>query len=231
MYLDRLEYRKDVLSPFDGRCRFVSAAFLLTAAVYTTSAVTLSSAMLLCLTVHARELRVTFLRLIPVNVMAAAVWIPVLFGFDAGRALLYTLRINAAALLYMVFIIPMSISAIASSMTKLHVPEKLVSLFVLTYRSIFLLHERFATALISMRLRNPRNGTLSLWRSFAAVFASTTAAAVFRAQRVSLARAARGFDGGFPVTHTFKWRARDSALLSFSIIVFVLGTVWEMTNN
>jgi cobalt/nickel transport system permease protein len=219
MYLDRLEYKKDFLSPVDKRCRFLSAALLIAAAVYTTSAAALSGVIVLCLLPLSRELRVTFLRLIPVNTMTAALWLTVPFGLGMESAVLYTLRINAAALLYMVFIIPMSVSALASSMTKLRVPEKLVSLFILSYRYIFLLAERVQVMLVSMRLRSPENGTFRLWRSFAAVFAATTARAVFRSQRVSLAMVSRGFDGIFPVTTTFKWKARDTVLLSLCACV------------
>ncbi|MDR2343136.1 MAG: energy-coupling factor transporter transmembrane protein EcfT [Spirochaetaceae bacterium] len=213
MYLDRLEYKKDFLSPVDKRCRFISAAALIAAAVYTTSAAALSGLIVLCLLPLLRELRVTALRLIPVNMMTAALWLTVPFGFSMDSAVLYTLRINAAALLYMIFIIPMSVSALASSMTKLRVPEKLVSLFILSYRYIFLLGERLSVTLVSMRLRHPESGTFRLWRSFAAVFAATSARAVFRSQRLSLAMVSRGFDGTFPVTITFKWKTLDTVLL------------------
>ena len=219
MYLDRLEYKKDFLYPIDKRCRFLSAALLIAAAVYTTSAAALSAAILLCLLPLSRELRVTFLRLIPVNTMTAALWLTVPFGFSMESAVIYTLRINAAALLYMIFIIPMSVSALASSMTKLKAPGKLVSLFILSYRYIFLLAERVRVMLVSMRLRAPESGTFRLWRSFAAVFATTTARAVFRSQKVSLAMVSRGFDGVFPVTVTFKWKVRDTVLLAICACV------------
>lgn len=228
MYLDRLEYKKDFLSPIDKRCRFISAAFLIVSVIYTTGAAALSGAIVLCLLPLSRELRVTFLRLIPVNMMTAAFWLTVPFGFSMESAVLYTLRINAAALLYMIFIIPMSVSALASSMTKLGAPEKLVSLFILSYRYIFLLAGRVRVMLVSMRLRSPENGTFRLWRSFAAVFAATTARAVFRSQRVSQAMVSRGFDGAFPVTVTFKWKARDTVLLTSCATVSALALYFSV---
>jgi energy-coupling factor transporter transmembrane protein EcfT len=222
MYLDRLEYKKDILLPVDGRCRFISAAFLIVSAVYTTSAPTLAGLILLCLPPLARELRVTFLRLIPVNMMTAALWLPALAGLGSERALLYTLRINAAALLCMVFIIPMSVSVIASAMMMLRIPKKLVSLFILTYRYIFLMNDHLSTALTAMRLRCPGGGTARLWRSFAAVFASAMSAAIFRSEKISWAMASRGFNGTFPVTNTFRWRRLDSTALALSIAVSAL---------
>jgi energy-coupling factor transporter transmembrane protein EcfT len=106
-YLDRLEFKKDVLKGFDGRCRFISVLFLIASLVNSNNKIILLSAVLVCLGLLIREFRVSFLRLLPVNMMAVALWwLPVLFGVNANTALLYTLRINAAALLYMCFIIP-----------------------------------------------------------------------------------------------------------------------------
>jgi cobalt/nickel transport system permease protein len=213
MYLDRLEYKKDFLRFVDGRCRFVSAVALIIGAVYTTSIAALSVGIAACLILLCREPRVTAVRLLAVNAVTAAVWVSLVIGMEAGRALLYTLRINAAALLYMAFVIPMGAGAIAQSLLGLRVPDKLASLFVLTYRSLFLMGGRLSTALVSMRLRSPENGTFRQWRSFAAVFASVTAAAVFRSRRVSLAMMARGFDGALPRTRKYEWKPRDTAVL------------------
>ena len=79
-----------------------------------------------------------------------------------------------------------------------------------------------------MRLRSPENGTFRLWRSFAAVFAATTARAVFRSQRVSQAMVSRGFDGAFPVTVTFKWKARDTVLLTSCATVSALALYFSV---
>ncbi|MDR1363610.1 MAG: energy-coupling factor transporter transmembrane protein EcfT [Spirochaetaceae bacterium] len=219
MYLDKLEYKKDFLRSIDGRCRFISAALLLTAAVYTTSLTALSTMAVCCLLLLSRELRVTALRLLAVNTLMLAVWISTLFGLSPRSAVFYTLRLNAAALVYMSLIIPMSISELASSMAKLKIPEKLISLFILTYRYIFLMSGRLSTALVSMRLRSPENGTFYMWRSFAAVFASTMTAAVFRSRRVSLAMISRGFNGAFPITRVFKWRTRDTVFLTLCVVI------------
>jgi cobalt/nickel transport system permease protein len=224
MYLDRLEYKKDLLKGFDARCRLLSGAVLIASLVSSKNDMVLAAAIGVSIAVLFRELRVTFLRLIPVNMMAVALWLPVLFGGNRHTAFIYTLRINSAALMYMCFVIPMSISAIASSLTKLKTPYKLISLFILTYRYIFLLHERFWTAQKSMRLRNTMHNDVSIWRSLSAVFSSSLAGAHFRGGKVWIAMLARGFDGSFPVTLAFRWRLRDTALLTISILcsVFIL---------
>ncbi|GHV73023.1 cobalt ECF transporter T component CbiQ [Spirochaetia bacterium] len=224
MYLDRLEFKKDLLKGFDARCRLLSGAVLIASLVSSKNDMILTAALFVSIAVLFRELRVTFLRLIPVNMMAIALWLPVLCGGNMQSAFIYTLRLNAAALTYMCFVIPMSISVIASSLTKLKVPNKLISLFILTYRYIFLLHERFWTAQKSMRLRNTIHNDVGMWRSLSAVFSSSLVGAHLRGEKVWIAMLARGFDGSFPVTAAFHWRLRDTALLTISILfsIFIL---------
>ena len=223
MYFDRLGYKKDRFVKFDDRCRLIVTVLLITAMVSTTSAVLPCACILLCLAVMMDDMRVTLLRLLPVNIMAVALWLPVIVGFDPDKALLYTLRINCAALLYMCLIGPMSLSRLASSMSMLKTPEKLVALFILTHRYIYLLYGGLSTALVSMRLRLTEQNHMHRWRSLAAVFATTLTRAVLRAEIISLAMINRGFDGGFPVTMKPRWKFIDSVLLAaaVSLVVFV----------
>jgi cobalt/nickel transport system permease protein len=225
MYLDRLEFKKDPLKSFDGRCRLLSAALVIISVVAITDIVLLCAAAALCLCVSPGELRATIRRLVPVNMMVLALWLSLVAGFSPNSALLYTLRINCAALAYMRLVAPMSISLIASSMSMLRVPEKLVSLFVLTYRYIFLLHEGLVTTLAAMRSRLPENTTLYQWRSLGAVFAATLTRSALRSEKIEIAMLNRGFDGSFPVTVSFRWRLRDTVLLVLSA-GFLAGLAW-----
>ena len=224
MYFDRLGYKKDRFVQFDDRCRLIVTILLIAAMVSTTNIVIPCACILLCLVVLMGDMRVTVLRLLPVNIMAVALWLPVMVGFDPDKALLYTLRINCAALLYMCLIGSMSVSRLASSMTMLKTPEKLVALFILTHRYIYLLYEGLSTALVSMRLRLTEHNHKHRWRSIAAVFATTLTRAVLRAEIISAAMINRGFDGGFPVTIKLQWKFIDSALLAatVSLVAFVL---------
>jgi energy-coupling factor transporter transmembrane protein EcfT len=214
MYLDRLAFKKDPLRFFDGRCRLLAAALVILAAAGITNPAILCAVALALLAALFRELGVALRRLLPVNLMACALWLPVVAGFSPRSALLYTLRINCAALAYMCFLAPMGISRIASSMTALRTPEKLVALFILTHRYIFLLSGGLATALVSMRSRLPENTALRHWRSLGAVFAASLVRAACRAERVGVAMSSRGFEGSFPATLSFRWRIRDSVLLA-----------------
>jgi cobalt/nickel transport system permease protein len=224
MHLDRLEFKNDLLKSFDGRCRLLSAALVIISTTSITDTALLCAVALALLAALGRDLGVAFRRLVPVNLMAVALWLPLVAGFSPHSALLYTLRINCAALAHMCFVAPMGIGRIASSMSALKTPEKLVSLFVLTHRYIFLLHGGLATALISMRSRLPESAALRQWRSLAAVFAATLARAAFRAEKVNVAMASRGFDGSFPAVVSFRWRARDSVLLAACAACFTAAT-------
>ena len=217
MYFDRLGYKKDRFAQFDDRCRLIVTVLLIAAMVSTTSIVTPCVCILLCLTVLMSDIRVTVLRLLPVNIMVVALWLPVIVGFNQDKAFLYTLRINCAALLYMCFIGPLNVSRLASSMTTLKTPEKLVALFILTHRYIYLLYKGLSTALISMKLRLTEHNHTHTWRSLSAVFATTLTRAVLRAEIISSAMINRGFDGGFPVTIKLQWKLIDSILLAVAV--------------
>jgi cobalt/nickel transport system permease protein len=123
-------------------------------------------------------------------------------------------------MLYMFFIIPMSISAISSSLTVLKMPSKLVSLLILTYRYIFLLQERFLTAQKSMLLRRTEHNDKESWRYLSAIFVSSMVRAVFRGEKIWIAMSARGFEGSFPVTVSFRWKIRDTILFATCLLCF-----------
>ncbi|GHT50008.1 hypothetical protein FACS1894102_5230 [Spirochaetia bacterium] len=187
----------------------------------------MGSVILLCAIILFGDIFVTLLRLAPVNIFIITLWIPVLLGAPTLTALLYTLRINCAALLYMCFVIPMSISSIASALLKLKCSDKLIALLILTYRYIFLLNEKFFTALKSMRLRSLSKNNIAQWRSLGAVFTGAIITAMIRGEKVWTAMQCRGFDGKFPVTVVFQWKLRDTVMLILSVTCSVFFAIME----
>jgi cobalt/nickel transport system permease protein len=227
MYPGRLEYKTDPLGGSDGRCRLLSALVLTIAVLASASYAVLGGLAFCCLVLLIRELRTTLLRLVPVNGIAAALWLPVAFGFDPSRALLYTLRINCAALLSMCLVVPMGISLFAAALAALKAPRKLIALFILSFRYIFLLSGRLSTALASMRLRCTIQNDRYRWRSLAAVFASVLTSAVYRGKIIGTAMVCRGFDGTFPATVVLRWKLRDSVLLAACVAFSVVLITYE----
>jgi cobalt/nickel transport system permease protein len=219
MYLDRLEINKNrfplcVLNRLDMRLR-LAAGIVLTALTIQADNYKIPAAVIaVCCAFLITNGRVILLRLIPVNIFALMMFGSLPLGeyltaalgygeprFSVYRAAVYTMRINAAALLYMVFIIPAGISALCGALAKMHVPQKLITLLILTHRFIFILSDGIFTAALSLRLRKPKTmPVLTEFRAYAAMFSTAVISAELRSRRVITAMKARGFDGVFPVT-------------------------------
>jgi cobalt/nickel transport system permease protein len=231
MYPDRLEFKNDPLKTFDPRCRIAAGMVFLFTVLYITN-----SFLLLCLIVSVtlwlfRDIRTVLLRLSALNLFCAMLFVTMpLGGEPLAAALLYALRINAAALLSMLFVVSMGIGNLVPALSKLKVPGKLVSLLMLSYRYLFVLYRRVFCSVLSIRLRRPRQTMTMTWRSYAAAFAAVFAGALFRSRKVKRAAGARGFDGVFPLTRTFRWKTRDSlacagaALISITLL-FINNTL------
>jgi cobalt/nickel transport system permease protein len=223
MYPDRLEFKNDPLKVFDPRCRLVSGAVFILTVLYITS-----SALLVCLIVSLalllfRDIKTVLLRLSAINIFCAMLFVTMPLGGESlSAALLYTLRINAAALLSMLFVISMGMGNLIPALSKMKTPDKLVSLLVLTYRYLFVIHRQVFYSVLSIRLRRPRQNTVRAWRSYAAVFASIFAGALFRSRKVKRAIETRGFDGVLPVTRTFKWKIRDSTACASTVFTSIM---------
>ncbi|GHU70156.1 cobalt ECF transporter T component CbiQ [Spirochaetia bacterium] len=235
MYLDRLEFKNDPLSGvfcFDLRCRVISVFLLIAATLAVSNYYILALLIIILIFFLIKSIRIVLLRLLPVNIFTLMLWVSLPLGalitgnMDYSKALsealILTLRINAAALLYMLFLIPIGISGLSNGLSKMGVPKKLVSLLILSYRFIFVMFERVYTAVISMKLRQSAGRTMKeQWRSYAAVFAASFLSAEFHSQKIWVAMQSRGFDGTFPITKTFCWKLPDTFLLAASMVFAV----------
>jgi energy-coupling factor transporter transmembrane protein EcfT len=247
MYLDRLDFKNDRLRGIDPRCRLGAGICLIAAAVYSSSPLVLGCLILgpvLCLS---KDIPVVLRRLIPVNLFALILWLTLPLGALAGgpgpgiggalnRALVYTLRINAAALLYMAAIIPLGPGGLANALIKLRLPHKLAALFLLTYRYIFVMYGRVFISLRSMLIRRPRQNTLGRWASYTAVFSAALVRALQRSRNIGQAMRVRGFTGVVPVTRSFSWKTGDTLFLGFCLVLafalrvldrFLTGASWN----
>jgi energy-coupling factor transporter transmembrane protein EcfT len=223
MYLDKREFTHDLLGPLDPRCRLAAGFVLIFAVLYVTNPFLLLGLISAAALALVRDIKAVLPRLAAVNMFCVMLFFTApLGGHGPEVPLLYTLRINAAALFSMLFVVSLGIGCLASTLTKLKVHAKLVALLVLTYRCLFIMYDRVFRSLVSMRLRRPRQTTRAAWRSFTALFATALAAAFFRAQKLNRSARARGFDGVFPLTRTFTWKGRDTVVL---ILVFTVSVL------
>jgi cobalt/nickel transport system permease protein len=225
MFINRLEIDKNrfplcLLNPLDPRPRLAAGLVCIALAIRVSDGKILAALIAAALAVLATNGRTLWRRLIPVNAFAVMLFASLPLGEWLTSALrraephisgalckaaLYGARVNIAALLYMIFIIPLGISALSGALVKMGAPEKLAALLILTYRFIFMLWERIYTAALSLRLRKPKTmPKLTEFRAYAAMFAAALISAELRSRKVITAMKARGFDGVFPVTADFK---------------------------
>jgi cobalt/nickel transport system permease protein len=231
MYLNRLEFKNDVFTGIDPRGRVGAGICLVLSSISISHPPILGIFILglfLCLI---RDIRTVLLRLIPVNLLVLFLWLTLpLSGPDLGtalnEALVYTLRINAAALVYMVTIIPLGPGGLANALIKLRCPDKLTALFLLTYRYIFVMYERVFVAVRSMLIRRPRQNTLGRWSSYTAVFGTALISALRRARETAKAMEVRGFNGVIPVTRIFSWKRWDTLFLGAGLLLSF--TLWAL---
>jgi cobalt/nickel transport system permease protein len=269
MYLDRLEFKNEVFRAVDPRCRIAAGVCLIVSAVSVSNPLILTGLILAAVLTLWRDTPRVLARLVPVNIFVLFLWLTLplnalatgIFaapGTTAGsglfpggtdgwglepalkQALVYTLRINASALVYMALIIPLGIGGLTNALMKLRFPVKLAALFLLSYRYIFVMYQRVFVGVLSLRLRQPRQGAPGRWRSCAAVFGTALISAILRSQKIGRALQSRGFDGDLPVTWTFTLKAGDLVfcagvfLLSAGILVlenffggFLAGKTWN----
>jgi cobalt/nickel transport system permease protein len=225
MFINRLEIDKNrfplfLLNPLDPRLRLAAGIVSIALAIQIEDYKILAALIAAALAVLITNGRVLLLRLIPMNIFALMLFVSLPLGEcltaalnntephfinSLRNAVVYAARIHIAALLYMIFIIPLGISALSGALMKMGVPPKLITLLILTYRFIFILWERIGTALLSLRLRKPKTmPKLTEFRAYAAMFTAAIISAELRSRKVMMAMRAKGFDGVFPITVDFK---------------------------
>ena len=209
-------------------------AFLLTGVVFLLTVVLLDAPFLLAFIIVCsfliliRQAGTVIKRLIAVNFFVLFIWFTVPFTADAQTALLYTLKINASALIFMIFIAHLTVGDLANVLTALKCPGKLASVIVLAAKYIAVLSERLNTSLLAMQLRKPaQTGIFRQWRNYAALFATVVIKAALREDRVVKSMISRGFDGTLPRTRCFHWRLFDSFFMCtgflFSLLLWYIG--------
>jgi len=122
-------------------------------------------------------------------------WPDIREGFFTGLSV--ALKCSVIYLICVVFIFPKGFSGIYKILLFLHVPEKLRILILLTLRGIFILKERFESALISLKLRAPGQKNFAKLKSFTHVTGSVLLQAAERSERMERAIKCRGGFKGF----------------------------------
>ena len=133
-----------------------------------------------------------------------------------------TLKSNAILLALLMLVASGSVSELGSALNRLGVPPKIVYLFLLTYRYIFVIEQEFQRLVRAAKIRGFHPGTnVHTYRSYAYLIGMLFVRASDRAERVHQAMVCRGFNGRFHCLREFSLSRRDlawSAILGLAVL-------------
>jgi cobalt/nickel transport system permease protein len=126
-----------------------------------------------------------------------------------------TLKSNAILLAVFPLLTSMPIATLGHTLHRLHVPEKIVYLFLLTYRYVFVISKEYQRIVRAAKIRgfHPRTN-VHTYRTYAYFIGMLFVKASARAQRVHLAMLCRGFKGKFYCLREFSMSSLDWAFSS-----------------
>jgi len=138
-----------------------------------------------------------------------------------------TLKSNAILLAFIALVATSSITSIGRAMHLLRLPAKLVQLFLLTYRYIFVLEAEYGRLRRAALVRSfaPRTN-IHTYRTFAYLAGMLFVRAAARADRVSQAMRCRAFQGKFYTLYEFALTPYDKIwAAALGATVFLIGMI------
>ncbi|ETR66940.1 MAG: cobalt/nickel transport system permease protein [Candidatus Magnetoglobus multicellularis str. Araruama] len=121
-----------------------------------------------------------------------------------------TLKTMAILLSFMALISTMTIATLGNTLNSLGLSNKLVLLFLMTYRYIFVIEEEYRRLRTAVKLRGFRPGTnIHSYKTFAYIIGMLFVRASIRAERVHQAMRCRGFKGKFYTLNDFSSAGQD----------------------
>ncbi len=128
-----------------------------------------------------------------------------------------TLKAVSILLIFMALLSTMNINTLGHTLNRLSVPGKLVHLFLITYRYIFVIEEEYRRLRTAIKIRGFKSGTnLHSYKTHAYLLGMLFVRASIRAERVHEAMLCRGFHGRFYSLDGYKPSRKNR---NFSIIM------------
>jgi len=136
-----------------------------------------------------------------------------------------TIKSTTILLALMAMISTMTIVTLGHALNRLHLPEKIVHLLLMTYRYIFVIEQEYQRLLTAIRIRGFRSDTsIHSYRTFAYLIGMLFVRASTRAQRVHQAMLCRAFRGRFYTLARFKPSVRNW-IFSIWMAVVIAGLI------
>jgi cobalt/nickel transport system permease protein len=135
-----------------------------------------------------------------------------------------TLKSTAILLIFMALFATMTIVTLGHTLNRLHLPGKLVHLFLMTYRYIFVIEEEYRRLRIAIKIRGFRPGTnIHSYRTYAYLIGMLFVRASVRAEQVHQAMLCRGFKGRFYTLDEFTPAVQDRFfIVLMTTVIFCL---------
>ncbi|MBR1437798.1 MAG: hypothetical protein IJ587_04600 [Synergistaceae bacterium] len=149
-------------------------------------------------------------------------WPDFIDGLRAGAVI--ALRVNMIYVSFSAMVYPLGTSGIYEALSVLGVPEKLRILIILTLRGIYMLSERYSSAITSVKLRAPKLRGMMRLKIFAYMTGSILFQTLERSENIMRAVKCRGGFGGFMQSENNGLNRRD-ILMILVFSVYVLGIV------
>ena len=195
-----------------------------------TAAILVSLALIMLAQLAVREV---IKRILMVNFFVLFLWLflPLTFqgpgAFKFGPLTLYspgitlaaqiTLKSNAIVLALIALVATMNSSTLGYALNRLHVPDKIVHLLLMTYRYVFLIEQEYQRLIRTARMRGFRPGTnMHTYKTYASIVGMLLVRAAIRAEQVYKAMLCRGFKRKFYCLHEFS-TSRKEWLFAFAL--------------
>lgn len=121
-----------------------------------------------------------------------------------------TLKCNTILLVFIAMVATSPVGTLGAALGRMHIPEKLVYLLLMSYRYLFVMETEYHRLARSAAVRSFQPSTsLHTYKTFAYLIGMLFVRASLRAERVHMAMLCRGFSGRFHSLHEFAFSRRD----------------------
>jgi cobalt/nickel transport system permease protein len=143
-----------------------------------------------------------------------------------------TLKSNAILLALIALVATMNFAILGYALNRLHVPDKIVHLLLMTYRYVFLIEEEYHRLIRTARMRGFRPGTnMHTYKTYASIVGMLLVRAAVRAEQVYKAMLCRGFNRKFYCLHEFRAGKNEwlfATALAGVILVLIYFEIYQL---
>jgi len=242
---------KSFVHGLDPRIKIIVAALFSVVVATSTNLLALIPALavsLFLIVLTKLSTRKVFYRLLLVNGLILFLWLLLPFTFKGEtlftigplvgtkEGVMYasqiTVKCNAILLAMIALLATIPVFTLGHAMSQLYFPEKIIHLFLFTYRYIHVIFQEYHRLINAMRIRGFIPGTnLHTYRSYAYLVGMLLVKSYDRAERVHKAMLCRGFSGKYYTLSRFSVNIGDIFYLSL-MLAAILGLVilqWTAT--